>query len=98
MNERTESRRIAVLVGSLRKQSLNLRLAETLGKRVPAHVEWQILPLHELPLYNQDRDADMPEPVQRLKRDRREFLGPDRQAKGIVIETAKLRAQKIKTG
>ena len=44
-------------------------MAETLGKRVPAHVEWQILPLHELPLYNQDRDADMPEPVQRLKRE-----------------------------
>ena len=69
MNERTETRRIAVLVGSLRAQSFNARLADTLGKRVPAHVEWQRLALHDLPLYNQDLDADMPEPVQRLKRE-----------------------------
>jgi chromate reductase len=51
--------RIAVLVGSLRKDSFNRRLAHALEKLMPAHFK----PTHadlNLPLYNQDFDSAMP--------------------------------------
>lgn len=64
-----EARKVAVLVGSLRKESINRRLATALAKLAPARFTFQQLTLADVPLYNQDLDANMPEPAQRLKRE-----------------------------
>lgn len=50
------SRRIAVIVGSLREGSLNRQFAQALIKLAPATVEFQFIGIGELPLYNQDED------------------------------------------
>ena len=59
---------IAIVVGSLRRESFNRRLAEALT-RLPAaggHAfTWPAI--GDLPLYNQDDDADQPAATQRLK-------------------------------
>jgi chromate reductase len=58
---------IAVIVGSLRKDSFNRRLAHALARLAPAQAEFVHLRIDDLPLYNQD-DDDRPAPaVKRLK-------------------------------
>lgn len=64
-----DPRRIAVLIGSLRADSFNRRLAVALAGMAPPHITFQQLAIHDLPLYNQDEDARMPEPALRLKRE-----------------------------
>lgn len=62
--------RIAIIVGSLRAESINRRLAEGLI-RLPAangH-DFAFLEIGDLPLYNQDDDAAPPAPAVRLKRE-----------------------------
>ena len=50
--------RVAVLVGSLRADSLNRRIAETLQAQAPAGVSLEIVDdLGELPFYNEDLDG-----------------------------------------
>jgi chromate reductase len=58
---------IAVLVGSLRKDSLNRKLAEALARMAPEGFELRQLRIDDLPLYNQDDEADPAAPVKRLK-------------------------------
>jgi chromate reductase len=58
---------IAVLVGSLRRDSFNVRLAEAVAKLAPADVTFRNLQIRDLPLYNQDDDANQAVPVKRLK-------------------------------
>lgn len=64
-----DKRKVAVLVGSLRKDSINRKLANAIAKLAPERFSFQQLEIGDLPLYNQDRDNDMPEPAQRLKRE-----------------------------
>ena len=53
------STRILVLVGSLRTDSLNRRIAEKLRELAPADVTVEIAEnLHELPFYNEDLDGE----------------------------------------
>lgn len=52
--------KVAVLVGSLREKSINRALARAIEKQMPDGVEFDYLPIGELPLYNQDMDADYP--------------------------------------
>ncbi|MFC7501892.1 NADPH-dependent FMN reductase [Nocardioides sp. CPCC 206347] len=55
----TDSTRIAVLVGSLRADSINRKLAEVLREQAPAGVVLDIVDgLGELPFYNEDVDGD----------------------------------------
>jgi chromate reductase len=54
------SRRIAVLVGSLRKGSLNRKVAKALVAAAPAPLSLEIVEIGQLPLYNQDDDAAPP--------------------------------------
>lgn len=61
--------RIVVVVGSLRRESLNRKLADALARLAPADFAFSQLQIGDLPLYNQDQDADQPAPVQRLKAD-----------------------------
>jgi chromate reductase len=59
--------RIAVLVGSLRQESFNRRLALALARLAPPEFVFEHLRLDDLPPYNQDDDARPAEPVRRLK-------------------------------
>jgi len=47
---------IAVLVGSLRRDSYNRRLALAMTRMLPRDVEFKQVPIGALPLYNQDDD------------------------------------------
>lgn len=66
---------IAVFVGSLRRESLNRRLADALMPLAPAGLTFKSLPIGELPLYNQDDDAQQAATVQQLKADIRASQG-----------------------
>lgn len=58
---------IGVIVGSLRKESFNRQLARALVGLLPAGAQANFIEIGELPLYNQDLDSNLPEPVQRFK-------------------------------
>ena len=58
---------IAVLVGSLRKDSFNRKLAHAIEKLAPPEFSFKHLNIGDLPLYNQDDDANPSESVKRLK-------------------------------
>lgn len=59
--------RVAVLVGSLRQESFNRRLAEAIIRFAPASVTFSFSRLDDLPPYNQDDDGGPATSVQRLK-------------------------------
>ena len=59
--------RIAVIVGSLRQDSWNRKMADALAKLAPADVELVQLEIGDLPLFNQDHEKDPADPVKRLK-------------------------------
>ncbi len=59
--------KIAVIVGSLRKDSLNRKLAHALAQLAPADFTFHQVEIGDLPLYNQDDDADQAAPVKRMK-------------------------------
>lgn len=61
--------RIAVVVGSLRRASFNRHLANAVARLAPAEFSFHQLGIADLPLYNQDDDAEPADPVKRLKRD-----------------------------
>ena len=48
---------VVVIVGSLRKESLNLKLAHALVALAPASLTLEIVPIGQLPLYNADLDS-----------------------------------------
>ena len=56
------SRRVAVLVGSLRKDSLNRKLARAMVGAAPPSLALEIVEIGQLPLYSQDDDAQPPAP------------------------------------
>src|SRR5659263_471227 len=58
---------IAVVVGSLRRDSFNRRLATGIVKLAPPEFTFKQLDLGDLPLYNQDDDENQAESVKRLK-------------------------------
>ena len=59
--------RVAVVVGSLRRDSFNRKLADAIARLAPAHFSFKQVSIGDLPLYNQDDDAKQAEPVKRLK-------------------------------
>jgi chromate reductase len=61
------SRRVAVVVGSLRKDSLNRKLAKALSATAPPSLSLEIVEIGQLPLYNQDDDAAPPAPSAAFK-------------------------------
>jgi chromate reductase len=58
---------IGVIVGSLRRDSFNRKLAVGLAKLAPADFELKEMQIGDLPLYNQDEDANQAPAVKRLK-------------------------------
>ena len=53
-------RKIGVIVGSLRKGSLNRLTARALIGLAPEQLKFEVIEIGQLPLYNQDEDADPP--------------------------------------
>jgi chromate reductase len=58
---------IGVVVGSLRRESINRRLAQAVVKLGPQEFSFKFLRIDDLPLYNQDEESNPAEPVKRLK-------------------------------
>jgi len=58
---------IAFVVGSLRKDSLNQKLAIAIAKLAPPEFTFEQVQIGDLPLYNQDDDASPVESVKRLR-------------------------------
>ncbi|MBL7481198.1 NADPH-dependent FMN reductase [Legionella bononiensis] len=71
---------IKVIIGSLRKESLNKKLILALDKLNHPNLEFKILDIHQIPLYNQDIELNPPESVTNLKN---EIANAD----GIIIAT-----------
>src|SRR6516225_6540522 len=55
-----ETRDVAVIVGSLRKDSINRKVANALVELAPATLKLSIIEIGHLPLYNQDGEANPP--------------------------------------
>lgn len=58
---------IAVIVGSLRKESLNRQFADALIRLAPAALSFTHVQIGDLPLYNQDDDDNQAASVKRFK-------------------------------
>ncbi len=64
-----EKFKVAIIVGSLRKDSYNLKLGKALEKLGKEKLEVQFLSIGDLPLYNQDLEANFPAQATRFKND-----------------------------
>jgi len=62
-----ETYQIAVLIGSLRKESLNRKLAEALYRLAPSNLTLTEAAIGDLPLYNQDYDDHQANSVKQFK-------------------------------
>jgi chromate reductase len=77
------ARKIAVIVGSLRKESFNRKMAKILMLLAPPTLEMEIVEIGQLPLYNQDYDDDGNAPPTYA-----EFRNNIRKVDGILFVTA----------
>jgi chromate reductase, NAD(P)H dehydrogenase (quinone) len=66
---------IAVVVGSLRRDSFNRQLANAVIALAPPELSFKQVRIDDLPLYNQDDDANPADPVKRLKAEIKESQG-----------------------
>jgi len=64
--------KVAVIVGSLRKDSFNRKLALALDKLQHPDLKLSLLKIDDIPLYNQDLDNDLPNAVVRFKKEIKE--------------------------
>ena len=64
------TRKIAVLVGSLRKESFTRKLAKQLMLVAPPTLELEIVDISQLPIYNEDDETEAPPPAWTEFRDR----------------------------
>lgn len=62
-----ELKKIAAIVGSLRKDSYNLQLAKIAKEIVGDRADFQIIDYADVPLLNQDIEYPAPEPVRRVR-------------------------------
>jgi len=63
----TSPRRVAIIVGSLRKASLNMKLAQALVAMAPESLQMAVVDISQLPLFNQDWEATPPPAVTEFK-------------------------------
>jgi chromate reductase len=56
----TQVRNVAVVVGSLRKDSVSRKLAKAVAALAPAHLKFDIVEIGELPHFDQDLESDPP--------------------------------------
>lgn len=72
---------IALVVGSLRRESFNRKLASAVIKLAPPEFSFKLLSIGDLPLYNQDEDSSQSPSVQKFKSD-------IKAAQGVMFVTA----------
>jgi chromate reductase len=70
-----DTRKVAVLVGSLRRDSLNRKMARALARLAAPSLALEIVEIGELPLYNED--LEKPEPPPAWSRFRNEIRAAD---------------------
>lgn len=58
---------VAVIVGSLRKESINLKLVKALNQLNHPHLTFNLLNIQDIPLFNQDNENPLPPTVEKLK-------------------------------
>jgi chromate reductase, NAD(P)H dehydrogenase (quinone) len=68
-------KKIAVIVGSLRKESFNRKMARALALLAPESLKLEIIEIGGLPLYNQDSDDDQPAAYVEFRKRLQEFDG-----------------------
>ena len=61
------TRKVAVLVGSLRKDSLNRKMALAMARLAPPSLALEVVEIGQLPHYNADYEADPPREVREFK-------------------------------
>lgn len=61
--------KIAVIIGSLRKDSWNRKLAKAVEKLMPDGFQFEYIRIDDMPLFSQDIEADYPAAARRLKRE-----------------------------
>ena len=59
--------KIAVIVGSNRRESINAKLAHALASLGADRADFEFIAIGDLPLYNQDLEAELPQSVVRFK-------------------------------
>jgi chromate reductase len=59
--------KVAVIVGSNRRESVNRQYAKALAKLAAAGMEFRFVRIDDLPLYNQDDEGNLPASVVRFK-------------------------------
>src|SRR5687767_118464 len=59
--------KVAVIVGSNRRDSINKKLSHALAKLGSPEADFSFVQIDDLPIYNQDHEVDLPKPVARLK-------------------------------
>jgi chromate reductase len=59
--------KVAVVVGSNRRESINRKLARALAKLAGGGLDFRFVQIDDLPLYNQDDEARLPPAVVRFK-------------------------------
>jgi chromate reductase len=67
--ERSMAYKIAIIVGSLRKDSLNRKVARSICAIRNDNLDCSMIEIGDLPLYNQDLDSNPPEQWVRLRRE-----------------------------
>jgi NAD(P)H-dependent FMN reductase/ketosteroid isomerase-like protein len=59
--------KVAVIVGSLRAASLSLKVAKALMARAPSQLDCELVPIGDLPLYNEELDGSPPQAWTRFR-------------------------------
>jgi len=72
--------KIVALVGSIRKESVNMQIAKTIQERYEEQTEIEIADISSLPYYDQDQELNPPQAVQ-------DFKSAIAQADGVIIIT-----------
>lgn len=73
-NHKEKHMKVAVIVGSLRKDSLNRKVANAVAALAPAEMQFSFVEIGDLPLFNQDLE---PTPPAQWTRFREEVRGAD---------------------
>lgn len=61
--------KVAVVVGSVAKGSINRRLANAIAKLGAERLDFHFVQIDDLPLYNYENDGNLPEQAKRLKQE-----------------------------
>jgi chromate reductase len=59
--------KVAVVVGSIRQDSINRKLAQAIARLGASQIDFTFVPIGDLPLYNSDLEADLPASVSAFK-------------------------------